>query len=131
MDRRSLAEAMHAVLDGEATAQQKLALDQALATDAAAREEFQALRELFDRLEQEQAPHPPEGLVASVLAQARPQPAGGVRQLFQYLRVSRLKSQHIQSEEESMNQPKPGSTRQRNVWIGSGLAAIAVAVAGI
>src|SRR6185369_9588197 len=103
MDRRQLTQAMHALLDGEATAQQKLALDHALASDPAAREEFQALRQLFDRLEREQAPFPPEGLVASVLAQARPQPARGVRQLFQYLRVSRLKSQHSHSEEGVMN----------------------------
>ena len=40
MDRRQLTQAMHAVLYGEATAQQKFALDHALASDPAAREEF-------------------------------------------------------------------------------------------
>jgi len=53
MDPREIVQAMHAVLAGEATAQQKLALDQALATDPAARAEFQALRDLYDRLERE------------------------------------------------------------------------------
>jgi anti-sigma factor RsiW len=65
MDPRDIVRAMHAVLDGEATAPQKLALDQALATDPAAREEFRALRDLYDRLEQEQA-YPPEGRAAPV-----------------------------------------------------------------
>jgi len=131
MDRRELTYAMHSVLDGEATDQQKLALEQALATDPAAREEFQALRRLFERFEREQAPYPPEGLVASVLSQARLRPARGVRQLFQNLRVSRLKSHHAHSEEDAMNEPKPRSTKQRNVWIGTGLTALAVAVAGV
>jgi len=87
MDRRYLTQAMHAVLDGEATAEQKLSLDHALATDPAAREEFQALRAFFDRLEREPAPFPPEGLVAGVLSHAQLRPARGVRQLFQFLRV--------------------------------------------
>ena len=62
MDPREIVQAMHAVLDGQATARQKLALDEALATDPARREEFQALRDLYDRLEREQAPYPPGGL---------------------------------------------------------------------
>ena len=40
MDRRQLTQAMHAVMDGEATAEQRLALDHALTVDPAAREEF-------------------------------------------------------------------------------------------
>ena len=66
MNPREIVQAMHAVLDGEATAPQKLALDQALATDPAAREEFQALRDWYDRLEQEQATYPREGRAAPV-----------------------------------------------------------------
>ena len=42
MDRRELSHAMHAVLDGEATDQQTQALERTLATDPAARAEFQA-----------------------------------------------------------------------------------------
>jgi len=66
MDPREIVEAMHAVLDGQATARQKLALDEALATDPAAREEFLALRDSYDRLEREQATCPPEGLAAEL-----------------------------------------------------------------
>ena len=65
MDPREIVQAMHAVLDGQATAQQKLALDEALSTDRAAREEFQALRDLYDRLEREQETYPPDGLAAA------------------------------------------------------------------
>jgi anti-sigma factor RsiW len=60
MDPSEIVQAMHAVLDGQATARQKLALDAALAIDPGAREEFHALRDLYDRLEREQAPYPAE-----------------------------------------------------------------------
>jgi len=68
MKQSELIELMHAVLDGEATAAQKRELDQRLTSDPAARTEFDALRAIFAELEAMPSAHPPEGLVASVMA---------------------------------------------------------------
>ena len=61
-------ELMHAVLDGEASAAQVRELEQRLAGDAAARTRFDELRYLFEGLDRVPKAFPPEGLVASVLA---------------------------------------------------------------
>ena len=69
MNPKELAELMHAVLDGEATAAQKRALERQLASDPAARSEFDALRGIFSELEALPPADPPEGLVAAVMAE--------------------------------------------------------------
>ena len=60
---------MHTVLDGEAQAGEKAALERHLAGDPAAQAEFDELSRLFDGLAKIPKAYPPEGLVASVMAQ--------------------------------------------------------------
>jgi len=69
MNATELTHLMHAVLDGEADAGEAAVLERHLASDPAAREEFDALRRLFDGLSRVPKAYPPEGLVASVMAQ--------------------------------------------------------------
>lgn len=59
---------MHAVLDGEATPDERAALERLLRADAAARAEFDALQSLCSQLDALTAEYPPEGLVARVSA---------------------------------------------------------------
>src|SRR5690242_11977805 len=66
--KRRLDELMQTVLDGEATPDETSELDQRLAGDASARARFEETRRLFDALSRVPKPYPPEGLVASVLA---------------------------------------------------------------
>jgi anti-sigma factor RsiW len=66
---------MHTVLDGEATAEESLALERLLATDPAARTEHAELCQLFDALSGVPKAFPPEGLVASVMDRLPRQPA--------------------------------------------------------
>ncbi|HET8830466.1 MAG TPA: hypothetical protein VFN86_00230, partial [Casimicrobiaceae bacterium] len=61
-------ELMHLVLDGEATPAESRELEQRLSTDASARARFDELRYVFDGLGQVPQAFPPEGLIASVLA---------------------------------------------------------------
>jgi len=70
MNRSRQIELMHAVLDGEATAEEGRELDAVLASDARAREEYEELRGLFEGLRALPQPFPPEGLAASVLDSA-------------------------------------------------------------
>src|SRR5258705_1026302 len=59
---------MHAVLDGEATPGETRELERLLATDSTARAEFEDLKRLFEGLKAMPKEYPPEGLVASVMA---------------------------------------------------------------
>ncbi len=68
MKPSELTELMHAVLDGEATAAETRELERHLAADPEARAEFDSLRALFDELKGVPQAFPPEGLVASVMA---------------------------------------------------------------
>jgi len=67
MNRR-LDELMQSVLDGEATPEEATELDRRLAADAAASARFEELGRLFEGLRAVPKAYPPEGLVASVLA---------------------------------------------------------------
>src|SRR5690242_14473157 len=83
MNHPQLIELMHAVLDGEATSDERRALETALGRDPSARSEFEELRKLFEGLRAVPQPFPPEGLVASVIANApRPGSDGDAHQLF-------------------------------------------------
>ena len=71
---------MHAALDGEATDSEIRELEQGLASDSAARAEFDDLKRVFRALESIPKEHPPEGLVAAVTAALPATPARNVRQ---------------------------------------------------
>ena len=66
---------MHAVLDGEATPDEARELEHALAADPATRRRFEDWRELWDGLGRIEQAYPPEGLVASVMADLPPRAA--------------------------------------------------------
>ncbi|HVE49224.1 MAG TPA: hypothetical protein VNG69_06345, partial [Casimicrobiaceae bacterium] len=67
MTRADTIRLMHAVLDGEATLDQKRELDGLLAGDARARAEYDELGRLFEALGTVPEAYPPEGMVAAVL----------------------------------------------------------------
>src|SRR6185295_9735039 len=73
MNHSDLLHLMHTVLDGEAHAGEKTTLERHLAGDPAAQAEFDELSRLFDGLAKLPKAYPPEGLVASVMAQIPPQ----------------------------------------------------------
>src|SRR5580765_4973715 len=68
MKPSELTELMHTVLDGEATAAEARTLERHLAADPEARVEFDSLRALFDELKGMPEAFPPEGMVASIMA---------------------------------------------------------------
>jgi anti-sigma factor RsiW len=91
MNTRPSTALMHAVLDGEATPEERLALERHLAVNAPAKREFDQLARVFDVLARAPRPFAPEGLIASVLAnipQSAPRDGQG-RQLFSASRVNR------------------------------------------
>jgi len=141
----STLELMHAVLDGEATAEESRMLDRLLAADPAAQAEFDALGRLFKALDEVPPQYPPEGLVAAVATALPPGLArsGEAPQLSRPLRVVASTSSqsrgpashddHIEypaSRSESprrsnhMSQQASGLFSKRTTWIGAGLAAV-------
>jgi anti-sigma factor RsiW len=137
-------ELMHAVLDGEATPDEARELEHLLATNPAARAQFEELRSLFDALSRVPKAFPPEGLVAAVLASVpqRPVPADDSAQLFVQSRVISQSSMEAREaspgrstvhrasprgtyiREQSMSEQKSGLGR-RKLLIGGGIAAVA------
>ena len=89
MNHTDLLRLMHTVLDGEANAGEKAALERHLAGDPLAQAEFDELSRLFDGLAKIPKAYPPEGLVASVMAQVPHSTAGQgrLRQPFSRPRV--------------------------------------------
>jgi hypothetical protein len=149
MDLRERARLMDAVLDGEATAAETRALDRLLAADPTTRTEFERLKRVFDGLRDIPQAFPPEGLVASVLANIpqNPSPRGRPDQLSSRSRVLGSATKEARgtspgtsvkgipvyhpvpySREWNMNE-QSSSSRRRNVWIGSGIAIAAALVA--
>jgi len=149
MNERERARLMDAVLDGEATPAERRDLDRLLATDAVARTEFEQLTKVFEALRAIPPAFPPEGLVAAVLANIPQKPATHTRgdQLSSRSRVigTVMKEGRGTSPDQSVkgppvHEPAPflrewkmnesiGSSRKRNVWIGSGIAIAAALVA--
>jgi len=84
MSRSRTDDLMHAVLDGEATPAEAHELEQRLAADPQARGRYAELQHLFDGLRRIPKRFPPEGLVASVLANIPQNPGDAERgdQLF-------------------------------------------------
>ena len=68
MNKTQLTERMHLVLDGEATPAEAQALEREIAGNPAARAQFERLRGLFTSIAAIPPAHPPEGLVAAVMA---------------------------------------------------------------
>jgi anti-sigma factor RsiW len=122
-----LTELMHAVLDGEATPAEARNLERTLAADADARAEFDSLRALFDELKGVPQALPPEGLVASVMADL---PSS---QLSAPSRVIGARAQagspiSDMARRESRSVPFSGSRlmKRKVIFVGAGVAALAV-----
>ena len=140
---------MHVVLDGEATSDERRALESALERNPVARSEFDELRRLFDAMKAVPQAFPPEGLVAAVLADARKPGSGGdSSQPFRASRVFEPNSKKSQgrpagqgetvyqaskpwalSRGDRMNQQKIGFSGKRKLLVGGGIAAAAIIVA--
>ena len=150
MNHSQLVELMHAVLDGEATSDERRELEARLAHDAAARTQYDELQRLFDGLRGVPQPYAPEGLVASVMAglPSRKPPRPDVDQLFSSSGVfeANLKKARGRSSGDrapihrvfqpwaflrgdTMNEQNSGFSGKRKIVIGSGIAAAAVIVA--
>src|SRR5512132_2203326 len=150
MNHAQLVELMHAVLDGEATSDERRELEARLARDATARAQYDELRLLFDGLRHVPQPYAPEGLVASVMdavpSRRPPRPDAG--QLFSSSGVfeANLKKARGRSSGDrapihrvfqpwaflrgdTMNEQNSGFSGKRKIVIGSGIAAAAVIVA--
>ena len=149
MKHSQLVELMHAVLDGEATPDERRTLEERLSRDATARAEYDELRHLFDGLRAVAQPFPPEGLLAAVMEGA-PQPRAGRHrhQLFSPSGVfeANLKKARGRGPGEGatihrvfqpwaflrgdeMNEQNSGFSGKRKLIVGSGIAAAAVIVA--
>ena len=154
MNHTELIRLMHAVLDGVADAGETAALERHLAGDPDARAEFDLQRRLFDGLARIPKSYPPEGLVASVMANLPPQfpqPTAGqgrTRQPFERPRVigqdssespdtlpgkslgvPRFSGQGPYFRSDKMSEEKSGSFGKRKLLIGGGIAAVAVVLA--
>src|SRR5579864_699209 len=150
MSQSRFVELMHVALDGEASPAEAQELERRLANDAAARAQYEELRYLFDDLSRVRQAFPPEGLIASVLANipqnsTRPGRFGqlfgapGViepslkntrgRRLGRNERVRQVFQQWAFSKDTDMDAGKKSLAGNRKVWIGGGIAAAAVIVA--
>jgi len=150
MNKRAIAELMNAVVDGEATVAERRELERLLAGDDRARAEFDALERLVQDLRQLPDEHPPEGLVAAVLA-ALPEPGDERADFVQPFTPQRVFG-HASSfsggdpsgdpATETPTQMSEAPTRSlfmsqqsrrtfgnRKVWVGFGIAAAVVAIA--
>ena len=129
--KRAWTEAMHAVLDGEASAAEREALHRALAGDPAARAEFEALSRLFEALDALPPAHPPEGLVAATTAAWAARRAANEDQLFSGRRVFVGPASHATRSTTIERSPQMSQHTERffarpKFWIGAGIAAAAV-----
>jgi len=131
---------MHAVLDGEGTGAEARALDRHLAAEPEARAEFDSLRALFDELKGMPQAFPPEGLVASVMADlpssqlsARSRVISKATQAFPRNIIggpisdtARRASRAVPfSGSERMNEQKSRARSERTViWVGGAIAAL-------
>ncbi len=141
---------MHTVLDGEASPDERRELERLLAADPAARAEFDGLRRVFEGLDSLPRAYPPEGLVASVMQRLEPSgvPTDRLDQLSTRPGVFGLASDDsgaahrrmtangprvsragptYRGEFMSDNKDKGGTSRNRGIWIGAGIAAAALA----
>ncbi|HEX7329428.1 MAG TPA: hypothetical protein VF428_12920 [Casimicrobiaceae bacterium] len=140
---------MHAVLDGEATSSEAADLERELAHRPELRAQYAALQNLFDELRRVPMGYPPEGLVASVMAnipQNRPQTADE-DQLFAGPGVLGASSQGtrgrrrdgskaartevqpwLRRKDEDMSEQNRTFPGKKKWWIGGGIAAAVVVI---
>ncbi|HEX4884454.1 MAG TPA: hypothetical protein VFX05_09980, partial [Casimicrobiaceae bacterium] len=142
MDAFDARRLMHAVLDGDASPEERAALQQVLANDPAARGEFDALRRLFDGLAALPRVMPPSGFVERTVAALPRGSARGhaarqlisrsgvieptesdirVRNVIKRVNTSRTASEAIWGSEHM-------SKSKRGLWIVGGVAAAVVAM---
>lgn len=129
--KRAWTAAMHAVLDGEASAAEREALHRALAGDPALRAEFEALSRLFEALDALPPAHPPEGLVAATTAAWAARRAANEDQLFSGRCVFVGPASHATRSTTIERSPQMSQHTERffarpKFWIGAGIAAAAV-----
>ena len=147
MKHSETTELMHAVLDGEASAEESRTLQRLLDSDADARAELAALERLFKVLHSVPQQYPPEGLVAAVTA-ALPretrrhaisrQPSAGSRVVrhassdtLDTIRGDAETRQPARRSEPPtrsnfMSQQHSSLFAKRRTWIGAAIAAAAV-----
>jgi anti-sigma factor RsiW len=138
---------MHAVLDGEATPAEARELEGLLEADPALRERYAEWQTLFDAMQHMPRAYPPEGLVAAVMANIPHSPAGPGSQLPAHSRVIGVTSETHRAIPATsapilrtpramappggmMSDQQNTSSSKRRIWIGAGIAAIAVIVVG-
>jgi len=137
---------MTVVLDGEASPDEVAALERELAADAALRERYDGWRGLFDALGRLPASHPPEGLVASVMANIPPNGAPPAGKLSSQSGVFGVGSNAIRETIPApvlrrprtmaslggftMNEQMSDPANKRKIWIGAGVAAVAIVAVG-
>ena len=131
---------MTLVLDGEATPDETARLERELASDPALRARYAAWQGLFDTMRRLPPVHPPEGLVAHVLANIPHSGAPPGSKLPAASRVLGVGSDTVSSIRRStrpmaslggnMSEQSIGSFSKRKFWIGAGVAAVAVVVVG-
>ena len=155
MDEIERSRLMHAVLDGAATADEAARLERLLHDDPAARDEFDELRDLFDGLDHLVQPPLPMGFADRVMAALPGSNArhNGLRQLFFRRRVigpiAAAPARRVQADRsggvrrtqpanasfwgsyggDSMSERTSSSFGKRSLWIGGGIAAVAVVLA--
>ena len=133
---------MHAVLDGEALPAQVQELERLMAADPAVREEYAALERVFAALREVPQPYVPEGLYASVMDSLPA--AERARQLSASSRVIERHDGHSPDpgtskrprrpeapparQRERLMSEQPSFGKRKAVWIGAGVAAVAVVV---
>ena len=138
---------MHAVLDGEATPAETHELDRLLDADAALRERYAEWQTMFDAMQRMPRAYPPEGLVAAVMANIPHVPAAPGSQLSPQSRVIGVISDSHRAIPETsapilrspramappggyMSDQQTNPSSKRKIWIGAGIAAVAVIVVG-
>ena len=131
---------MTLVLDAEATPDEAAELERQLAADPVLRERFAVWMGLFDAMGHVPAVHAPEGLVARVMSNIPHEGAPSGSKLPAASRILdvvsnevspiRRASRPMASLGVTMNDEIRTPFNKRKVWIGAGLAAIAVVVVG-
>ena len=147
MNAASVTRLMHAVLDGEATPDEARDLDRLLEADQALRERFGEWRAIFEAMGRVSPAYPPEGLVAAVMANIPQFPARPGSQLPAHSPVFGVTSDPHRAIPATsapiLRSPRamapPGGmmsdqqelpSSKRKIWIGAGIAAVAVIVVG-
>jgi anti-sigma factor RsiW len=146
MEHSALTRLMHEVLDGVASADEARELDRLLANDPEARAQFNELARLFAGLNAMAKVHPPEGLVAAVLANLprKHRRRDRLRQLSSRWRVLSVDSgralgsnsnktsrtqRNFQYKSIIRNRDMSGPniiSRKPKLWIGAGIAVVAI-----